>query len=349
MSFGFSIGDFVAASQLARSLYKDVYLIAQGAPTKVRNLQSEIANLSQAISFLGEEICNPNSTLRQAGQTRVGTVNTMMKQITEILEDLQNVVRKHDLGLAGGEKAKIQRVWDKVKFANGELALDDLRAKVQYHNGLLNLLLTVAGNSSLKRLEASNQRIKVSVSSISQKITDLYAPQTPLLSMVDQQTPFSLSKVFMEDAERVHSWVAIGFDEWIRAGNWWLLKSQTYLYSDPGADQTTPIQAYTDLLKASWILIDIVSKHPQLQFWSTTGENLKIELLAQGLKEEFDRIRRTGLKKPGLRLFEKADLRIWLDFSLPVALTPNGENKTSFGGANSWETSGENLKILFRG
>jgi len=42
-----------------------------------------------------------------------------------------------------------------------------------------------------------------------------------------------------------------------------------------------PTQAYADLLKASWILIDIISKHPQQRFWSPTSEFLQVQLLVE--------------------------------------------------------------------
>jgi hypothetical protein len=42
-----------------------------------------------------------------------------------------------------------------------------------------------------------------------------------------------------------------------------------------------PIQAYADLLKASWILIDIISKHPQQRFWSPTSEFLQVQLIVE--------------------------------------------------------------------
>jgi hypothetical protein len=47
MSFGFAVGDSIAVGQLAQSLYKDVYLVARGAPEEVRLLVSEVAILSK--------------------------------------------------------------------------------------------------------------------------------------------------------------------------------------------------------------------------------------------------------------------------------------------------------------
>ncbi len=57
-------------------------------------------------------------------------------------------------------------------------------------------------------------------------------------------------------------------------------QSQSRLYSRV-SDGDIPAQAYTDLIKASWILIDIISKHPQEKFLSPTAEYLQVRLLAE--------------------------------------------------------------------
>jgi len=46
-----------------------------------------------------------------------------------------------------------------------------------------------------------------------------------LVSIVDEKMfQISLSQAFMKVAEHVRPWVAIGFEEWIQAGRWWLMK-----------------------------------------------------------------------------------------------------------------------------
>jgi hypothetical protein len=35
MSFGFSVGDFIAVGSLAHKLYEDIYLVAPGAPEEL--------------------------------------------------------------------------------------------------------------------------------------------------------------------------------------------------------------------------------------------------------------------------------------------------------------------------
>ena len=105
---------------------------------------------------------------------------------------------------------------------------------------------------------------------------------TPKLSGISDKTyQLILSQAFMKQAEVLRPWTAIGFDEWIRAARWWLLKAQSTLYSDPESRKIEP-QAFADLLKASFILIDIFPQHPQRRFWTT--EYADVEILADALK-----------------------------------------------------------------
>lgn len=38
------------------------------------------------------------------------------------------------------------------------------------------------------------------------------------------------------------------------------------LYVESSPNQTISRQGYTDLIKAAWILVDIIGRHPQLDF-----------------------------------------------------------------------------------
>jgi hypothetical protein len=83
MSFGFSIGDFIEVAKLARLLYRDVYLVARGAPEELQSLVTELATLSQSIDFLIDEVKDPDSILVRAGDTRCKTVDDMMKEVSK--------------------------------------------------------------------------------------------------------------------------------------------------------------------------------------------------------------------------------------------------------------------------
>jgi len=51
------------------------------------------------------------------------------------------------------------------------------------------------------------------------------------------------------------------------------------LYTPPVSDQCVPVSAYANLIKASWILIDIIAGHPQLPFF-TSSTHFEVQLLS---------------------------------------------------------------------
>jgi hypothetical protein len=51
------------------------------------------------------------------------------------------------------------------------------------------------------------------------------------------------------------------------------------LYATPVSDHAVPLPAYTNLIKASWILIDIIACHPQLSFLDSST-HYEVQLLS---------------------------------------------------------------------
>lgn len=75
----------------------------------------------------------------------------------------------------------------------------------------------------------------------------------------------------MQNAEVVQPWSTIGVDQWIECGRWWLLRAQMELYNVMKPGQDIPLGPHTSLIKASWILVDIIACHPQVPFLSTNS------------------------------------------------------------------------------
>ena len=107
-------------------------------------------------------------------------------------------------------------------------------------------------------------------------------------------------------------WSAIGVDDWIEAGKWWLMKvGSTLLLMDQDicddlrgqltclleqsqlqlSDKSLSVtgQGYLDLVKASWILIDVIKRHPQLNLLNTSIR-YEVELLAEVSRHSNDRL-----------------------------------------------------------
>ena len=158
MSFGFAIGDFVAVGDLAFPLYKDVYKVSRAAPAEFRELAKELGVLSSSIQLLTEEAQNAESVLVKAGQRRVDMVNEMMSSTKETLEKLDAYAKKHEI-LTGSADSRslLRRGWDRLKFAKDVSSINSLRMRLSYHCGVMNLVLTSIGNSSLERMENGHQ------------------------------------------------------------------------------------------------------------------------------------------------------------------------------------------------
>lgn len=126
--------------------------------------------------------------------------------------------------------------------------------------------------------------------------------EQPTISAVDAKSSkiaiLQLNAALMKTAEiGQRKWSSIGVDEWIQAGRWWLMKVgvQRVKFVYRGADnlarqaqmtlaeKTENIvsqQGYLDLIKASWILIDVIARHPQLNLLDS-AIRCEVELLAE--------------------------------------------------------------------
>ena len=67
MSFGFSVGHFIAVSCLVYKLSKNFYLVAKDASDNFQSLIKGLSLLVLSIPLSEDELKNPNSTLFRAG------------------------------------------------------------------------------------------------------------------------------------------------------------------------------------------------------------------------------------------------------------------------------------------
>jgi hypothetical protein len=131
MSFGYSVGDFMATGQLAWHLYRDYYRVARVAPQEIELLRREINTLHSAINILREEIEDPKSLLCRAGEGRVEMVNEMMKRVRDTLKELESVSKKYEKLLRKPSQGKLKEWVDRFRFSVDAPDLDALRNKVR--------------------------------------------------------------------------------------------------------------------------------------------------------------------------------------------------------------------------
>ena len=133
----------------------------------------------------------------------------------------------------------------------------------------------------------------------------------PALSVVgDDLMGTTISASLMMNAESSQAWSTIGLDQWIGAGKWWLYRAQLELHTikDPG--QSVAVAAYANLIKAGWILADVIPGHPQYSFISASRGS-EIGSLSTEVKNEFSRITALAMVVPALGELSSQHLRLW--------------------------------------
>ena len=90
---------------------------------------NELSTLSSSLTILQEEVKDPESTLRRAGDDRVRMVKEMVAGIEETLKRLRKVASKYDI-LGSGSKTK--QIWAKLKWSAEFSSIDRLRNKVSF-------------------------------------------------------------------------------------------------------------------------------------------------------------------------------------------------------------------------
>ena len=131
-----------------------------------------------------------------------------------------------------------------------------------------------------------------------------------LSAVDDEQTRISLYTAFIRNAEAFQPWNTIGLDQWMDAGRWWLLRSQMKLYNISKPKQSVPSEGYVNLIKASWIVVDIIAYHPQVSLLAAS-KFAEVQLLTAELKNQFTRLESLQSIFPDLSDLEGQDLRIW--------------------------------------
>ena len=168
--------------------------------------------------------------------------------------------------------------------------------------------------------------------------------KAPALSALDDELmSTTLSASLMANAEASQPWSTIGFDQWIGAGKWWLLRAQLVLRTIGEREQSVAPVAYADLIKAGWILADVIPCHPQFPFISASKSS-ELRSLSAEVKNEFSRVTTLAMVVPALDELCGQDLRLWE--SIPVKAPILRPYKVSRN-LDAWRVAGGE-HVLFR-
>jgi hypothetical protein len=121
MSFGYSVGDFIALGTLAWSVYQS----CKGAPESFNDISSVVLSLHAVLQEAEETIfAQPLSPTKQIRMKAVGDA------CHHILKDLDNLYKEYQ---SLGTQSK--RTWDRMKW--GSENIGELRARLISNTGLL--------------------------------------------------------------------------------------------------------------------------------------------------------------------------------------------------------------------
>ena len=346
MSFGIAIGDVLQVGSLAWKLYRDCYKVARDAPQEFQLLVAEMSTMSNSLAMLQEETKDTESSLWQSGEGRVQLVTGMLDSIYKTLQSLEKYAQKYDIPSSrSASKMQIRQKVRNFKWSLHRKSIEELRSKLHQQNGLLTLLLTSAGNSSLQRIQNTTTALETDVQAIRDYLTTQQGGReilTPSLSAVDDETlRSSISAILLQKAEESQPWTTVGVTRWIDTGRWWLQGCEIELYLINDSDSPVPTSIYASLLKASWILVDIIACHPQVTFISAKTR-AEITTLCAAIKQDFEHIQSLGLKVPDITKFQEKDLQIWeSQIRAPTLRRYNNPLSAGANSGNFWSAEGE--------
>ncbi|CZR57781.1 uncharacterized protein PAC_07670 [Phialocephala subalpina] len=148
MSFGFSIGDFIALTQLASKVVSG----ARSACGAHDELTREVTSLEIVLRLLQREVTKPKSILKSDNAEQKHELATLVEHCNKVLKVLNGILEKYN-GLSE-EKRRVTKFWKKVRFGNGEMQdLSKIRLELSTHTNVLTMFLNLSTVGSLGKVE----------------------------------------------------------------------------------------------------------------------------------------------------------------------------------------------------
>jgi hypothetical protein len=135
MSFGLSVGDFIAIGSLALRLYVNYH----EGPLEFQEVLRELLSLHTTLEELRNDVVNPSSALSRCSSSKQQNLGKLVSHCAEALRELDKIRDKYR---KLEERAK-KFSWQRVKF--GKENIDKVRRRLALHlQGLTLFLATVS-------------------------------------------------------------------------------------------------------------------------------------------------------------------------------------------------------------
>jgi hypothetical protein len=143
MSFGCSVGDFIAVMNLAWTLHQDCYKVLKDCPQEIKDLSRDLATVYGVLKHIQEDLESSDSSIKAHGEERIKLLQTMVTNLDTTLTDLQKLV----LGfrILAVDARKRDQLLLKFKWLVGQRKVGKIHQDLVFHISSFNLILASMG------------------------------------------------------------------------------------------------------------------------------------------------------------------------------------------------------------
>ena len=142
MSFGFSVGDFIAVGNLAWTIYRS----CKGMSDEYLEVSREALTVHTVIKELQDEADDPQSILNRRGIARKQELFRLIQHLQQVLNNIDSIVQKYHT-LARRER----RIWNQLRLSKEDL--DKLRLQLTFHVTAINAFTASLSRGTEARIE----------------------------------------------------------------------------------------------------------------------------------------------------------------------------------------------------
>ena len=148
MSFGWSGSDVFLLTRLAWKIFKN----SRKACGEYDNLTRETLRSHAVLQRLAQEVAKQESPINRPGETSKEQLERIVIDCEVILTKLDRIVTAY--ASLGKEKRSVQKIWQEVRFGNGQLVnLREIRSKLKSYTSEIILYLNLVSTSTVGRTE----------------------------------------------------------------------------------------------------------------------------------------------------------------------------------------------------
>ncbi|CZR61232.1 uncharacterized protein PAC_11128 [Phialocephala subalpina] len=148
MSFGYSVGDFIAALDLAVKLYSTF----KNAPNEFAEISRELESFSVVLRSLKDQAGDPESVLNRNATAKRSELMALCDNLVATMQELQKLYRRYEK--TDRSKAKWLR-----RIRLGMEDLNSLRSKLTIHMSAMSAFVASLNTATLARMEPMLEKI----------------------------------------------------------------------------------------------------------------------------------------------------------------------------------------------